>query len=268
MPTVPQPLRARKSGWPAAPPRPAPVVDYPDRDAPPMTLEHWRTSLDVGQWLLHRYAQREDVCVAGELTMYWREGDDEKWVQPDVFVAFGSHRDWTRRVWKSWEEGKFADFILEVASRSTHRRDQTEKRAIYESQGVREYWQHDPTGEFLPARLLGHRLDKAGAYKPVPLKTKPDGTRYGKSKVLGLHLCLDNEGSLRLYDPATGEFLRKEHAEASAEKDRTIAEERRLRAEERRRHAEASADKDRRHAEERRALLAEIEALKRQRPNP
>ena len=269
MPTVPQPLRARKSGWPAAPPRPVPVVEYPDRGVEPMTPIHRRATNAVILPLEDRYEDRSDVYIGGDMTMYWQEGDNERSVQPDVFVAFGPSRDGERRVWLSWEEGKFADFVLEVASKDTHRRDLTEKHAIYESLGVAEYWQHDPTGEFLPAVLLGHRLNANGVYEPIPLEAKPNGTPYGESKTLGLHLCLD-AGRLRLFDPATGEFLRtsKEHAAASAAKDRIIAEERRLRAEERRRHAEASADKDRRHAEERRALLAEIEALKRQHPNP
>ena len=230
MPTAPQPLRARKSGWPAAPPRPAPVVDYPDRGVEAMTHEHWEAEVDCTLSLRSRYAQRDDVYVGSELTMYWLEGNNERWVQPDVFVAFGPSRDPKREIWKSWEEGKFADFILEVASRGTHRRDLTEKHAIYESLGVTEYWQHDPTGKYLPPRLLCHRLNKAGAYEPVPLATRPDGMRHGESKVLSLHLCLD-EGRLRLFDPDTNEFLatNEEKDGLLAEKDSLLAEERRAR---------------------------------------
>ena len=237
MPTAPQPLRARKSGWPAAPPRPAPVVDYPDRGVEPMTSDHLDALLDAIPSLRSHYAHRDDVYVGGELTMYWLEGNDERWYRPDVFVAFGSSRDRRRRVWLSWEEGKFADFILEVASKGTRRRDQTEKVTSYEGLCVEEYWQHDPTGKHLPARLLGHRLNKAGAYEPVPLQTRPDGTRYGKSKTLGLHLCLDDDGCLRLYDPATGEFLLR-----NLEKDDALAEERRGREEERRAREAAEAE--------------------------
>ena len=239
MPTAPQHLRARKSGWPAAPPRPAPV-DYPDRGVEAMTPIHRQAMNAVILPLEDRYGDRSDVYIGGDMTMYWQEGDEERWVQPDVFVAFGPSRDRERRVWKSWEEGKFADFVLEVASRGTHRRDQTVKRAIYESQGVTEYWQHDPTGEFLPPLLLGHRLNAKGVYEAIPLEAKPDGTRYGESKVVALHLCLDSEGCLRLYDPATGEFLLTHN-----DTKRELAEERRL-----------SAQKDR-----------EIEQLKRRLAN-
>ena len=44
------------------------------------------------------------------------------------------------------EVGKPPDFVLEVASRSTGRRDYTVKREIYARYRVREYWRFDPTG--------------------------------------------------------------------------------------------------------------------------
>ncbi|MYE24501.1 MAG: Uma2 family endonuclease [Gammaproteobacteria bacterium] len=231
MPTAPRPVHARKLLRPAVVARPAPVVEYPDRGVEAMTPEHWNAEVDCTQSLRSRFAHRDDVYVGSELTMYWLEGDNERWLQPDVFVAFGPSRDTKRTVWKTWEEGKFADFVLEVASRGTHRRDLTETHALYESLGVTEYWQHDPTGKYLPPRLLGHRLNKTGAYEPMPLERRPDGTRRGESQVLSLHLCLDNAGRLRLHDPATGKFLAtyEEKDCLLAEKDRLIAEERRAR---------------------------------------
>ena len=269
MPTAPHPLRTHKPRGPAA--SSTPVVHYPDWGVEPMTPIHRRTTNDIIMRLEDRYRDRADVCVGGDMTMYYREGDNRRAVMPDVFVAFGPSRDRERTVWKVWEEGRLADFVLEVASKSTHPRDQTTKVATYRSLGVAEYWQHDPTGKFLPATLIGRRL-AAGAYAPVPLETKPDGTLYGESKVLALHLCLDAR-CLRLFDPATGEFLptHDEHVRTSAETKRELAEERRLLTEERRRHAEERrllTEERRRHAEERRALLAEIEALKRRQAHP
>lgn len=256
MPTAPQPLRAREPRWPAAPPQS--VVEYPDQGCPPMTSVHLQAMLDALLSLRDRYAHRDDVYVGSELTMYWREGDRRRWVQPDVFVAFGLSRTGERDVWLVWEEGKFADFVIEVASRSTHRIDQAKKRPLYESLGVTEYWRYDPTGKFLPTMLVGHRLNAKGTYEPVPLKTNPDGALCGTSEVLNLHLCLDDD-RLRLFDPATNEILltHNEHVRTSAEKDLVIENKDRIIAEERRLHAE-----------ERRAFLAEIEALKRQGSNP
>ena len=224
MPTAPQPLRARKPRWPAAPPRPAPVVDYPDRGVEPMTPKHWDATVDCKQPLRKRYAQRDDVYVGSELTMYWLEGNDQRSVQPDVFVAFGPSRDRERDVWKVWEEGKLADFVLEVTSKSTRGEDEGRKRDIYRRMGVTEYWQFDPTGDYLNPRLKGRRLNARRAYRPIPLTTAPDGTLYGESKVLALHLCPDGR-HLRLFDPATGEFL-----PTNDDKDDLLAEERRASA--------------------------------------
>ncbi len=52
--------------------------------------------------------------------------------------------------------------MLEVASPSTWRDDLGWKRSVYARLGVREYWQFDPSGEHLPARLQGERLARSG----------------------------------------------------------------------------------------------------------
>ena len=105
-----------------------------------------------------------------------------------------------------------------------------------------EYWQFDPTGEYLDPVLQGRRLNAGGAYEPVPLATTPEGMLCGESRVLALRLCLD-EGRLRLFDPANGEFLpnHTEERRASAAKDATIAEQADAIAEERRRREAAEA---------------------------
>ena len=239
MPTAPQPLRARKPGWPAAPPRPVPV-EYPESDGKPMaeTPTHKNTMNDATMPLEKRYADRADVYVGGNMMMYYVENSPNTWISPDVFVAFGPSRDRHRDVWKVWEEGKFADFVLEVTSKTTRGDDEGRKRNLYRRLGVTEYWQFDPTGDYLNPRLKGRRLNARHAYRPIPLTTTPDGTLYGESRVLALHLRVEGR-RLRLYDPATGEFLPTnddkddlldEERRASAKKDRIIAEERRTSA--------------------------------------
>ena len=141
---------------------------------------HWRAILDVATPLLSRYADRSDVYVGGDTMMYYIEGNNEISISPDVFVAFGPSREPVRRVWKTWEEGKLADFVLEVASKKTHGRDEREKRALYQSLGVAEYWQFDATGEYLSPVLQGRRLNAAGAYELLPLATTPEGGLRGK----------------------------------------------------------------------------------------
>ncbi|MYB36517.1 MAG: Uma2 family endonuclease [Gammaproteobacteria bacterium] len=224
MPTAPPPDAASKLRWHAAPPRPAPV-EYPESDGKPMaeTDIHRRVIIDVATMLSTRYRGREDMFVGGDLMMYYEEGAPNLSVSPDIFVAFGPPREPSRRVWKTWEEGKLADFLLEVTSKGTRRKDE-EKRRLFERLGVAEYWQHDPTGEYMPAILKGQRLNAAGTYEPIPFTTKPDGTLSGESRVLSLDLCLD-EGRLRLFDLVTNEFLA-----TNEEKDDLLAKERELSA--------------------------------------
>ena len=113
------------------------------------------------------------------------------------------------------EVGKPPDFVLEVASRSTGRRDYTEKRDGYAGYGVREYWRFDHTGgRFHDAALAGDVLED-GQYEPVEIVHEPDGLIWGHSEVLGLDLCWD-EGELRFRDPSTGEFLLTPEEQQSA----------------------------------------------------
>ena len=231
---------------------------YPESDGEPVaeTDIHYRAIVDAWSILRARYADRDDVYIGGNLFVYYVEGNRDIKFSPDVFVAFGPSREPPRRVWKTWEEGKFADFALEVAWKGTHGADEVRKRRLYERLGVTEYWQHDPTGDYIDP-LKGHRLNDRGIYERVPIAATPEGMPCGESNVLGLRLCLD-EGRLRLFDPATGEFLlnHAEHARASAAKDDTIAGQRQTIAEERQTIAEERRA--------RQAAEAELVELKRQ----
>ena len=228
MPTASQPQPARKHGWPAAPPRPA-LVEYPESDGKPMaeTDIHRRVIFDVSTALESRYRNRTDVYVGGDLMMYYVEGNRSLSVSPDVFVAFGPSPKPLRRVWKTWEEGKLADFALEVTSKGTRARDGGRKRRLYERLGVTEYWRFDPTGEYHDPVLVGRRLNAGGIYESVPLATTPEGILCGESGVLALRMCADGE-NLRLFDPAAGGFLltnlEKDLALAESERAREAAE--------------------------------------------
>ena len=62
--------------------------------------------------------------------------------------------------------GKPPDFVLEVASPTTGRRDYTDKRRDYERFGIPEYWRFDGTGgDYHDAPLAGDRLVD-GRYQP------------------------------------------------------------------------------------------------------
>ncbi|MCZ0944978.1 MAG: Uma2 family endonuclease [Gammaproteobacteria bacterium] len=211
MPTS-QPMPAHRQALrapPAKPPRrqtPAPV-EYPESDGKPMseTPIHWHATVDFAHPLMDRYANRPDSYVGSDMLWYWEEGNKDKRVSPDVFVAFGPKKKPARRVWKVWEEGTAADFALEVTSRSTQGRDEGFKAELYERLEVTEYWQFDPTGDYLSPNLKGRRLNADGAYEPIPLERR-DGQLSGFSEVLGLELRPEGH-ALRLFDPALGQFL-------------------------------------------------------------
>ena len=79
---------------------------------------------------------------------------------PDLFVAFDADPAGylARNGYVISEQGKPPDFVLEIASRSTGRRDTVDKRISYAALGIEEYWRFDETGQFHGARLAGDRL--------------------------------------------------------------------------------------------------------------
>ena len=145
--------------------------------------------------------------------MYYEEGNPRASVAPDVFVVFGAEAR-KRMVYKLWEKPKAPDFVLKVASPRTWKDDEGPKAELYERLGVREYFQHDPTGGLLAQRLRGRRPGARG-YEPQPVVESLDGTLMLRSHTLGLDLLAGRDNGLRLRDPATGQLL-LDHQEAEA----------------------------------------------------
>ncbi len=128
-------------------------------------------------------------------------------VYPDLLVAFDADPDlyYAHNGYVISEQGKPPDFVLEVASRSTGRRDTVEKRVSYAELGIPEYWRFDETGQYHRTRLAGDRLVD-GRYEPIPVNELPDGNLQGHSAILNVNLRWTN-GQLGWYDPATGEHI-------------------------------------------------------------
>ncbi len=154
------------------------------------------------------FAPRADVLVCGQGYLRREAGNNAERLAPDCVVAFGVNPAAivARNGYVLSEVGQPPDFVLEVASRSTGRRDYTVKRAGYAGYGVGEYWRFDHTGgRYHDAALAGERL-VAGEYEPLRIHEEPDGVKWGHSPVLGLDLCWD-DGHLRVYDPVAGAYL-------------------------------------------------------------
>ena len=187
-------------------PRPLALSDYPESDGKPMaeTPIHWHATVDAAQSLHDFYRDRADVYVGSDMMMYYREGDIRACVSPDVFVAIGVPKLPERRVWRTWVEGKLADFVLEITSLSTRREDEVTKRKLYAEMGVREYWQFDPEGDYLEPMLQGRRLESDGEYRALALERRDGILSHGT--MLGLELRLQGD-RLRLFDPRRGDYL-------------------------------------------------------------
>ena len=198
-------------------PAPAAVpIDYPSSDGQPMAEnDAQRSAIMYGIGALARhFKSRQDVYVSGDLLIYYQEGNPRLSVAPDVFVVFGVAKR-ERPNYKLWEEGRAPAFVLEVASPSTWRDDLGRKRSLYARLGVREYWQYDPLGEHLPARLQGERLTPSG-YVRQPAATTRDGTLTLRSRTLGLELRAAPGREMRFRNPATGCDLLSHDEEAEA----------------------------------------------------
>ena len=248
-----------------APEADLPEIEYPYSDGVAMSesdFQAWAL-INARHFLGTHFRERPDVYVSGNIFVYFNRANLSEKVSPDILVAFGVERR-RRRSYRTWEEGKAPDFVLEVLSPSTWKRD-LDKRKTYARLGVEEYFVFDPTGDFIQPMLQGYRLDW-GRYRPMPGL----GPLAVRSRVLGLDLWVDEGRDLRMRDTATGENLwtteeseacrrkaegRAERAEARAER----AEDRAKKSEAGRREAEARADEEtlRRVAAEKR--LAELE---------
>ncbi|MEA3346159.1 MAG: Uma2 family endonuclease [Chloroflexota bacterium] len=211
-----------------------PLVHYPESDGEPMaeTDVHRDQLIDLLTALKDHFRNDPQVYVAGNLLLYYEEGNPQASVAPDVFVVKGVPKG-DRRIYKLWEEGQAPDVVFEITSASTRLQDLGPKKGLYEVLDVEEYFLFDPLEEYLAPPLMGYRLGEKG-YRLVE-------ERPLLSQVLGLELRVE-EGRLRLYDRPTGRRLPTPAEEAEA-----------------RRAAEARAAQE---AEARRAAEAEVARLR------
>ena len=203
------------------------------------------------------FADRPDVYVAGNLFVYYEEDNPKAVVAPDVFVVFGAPNH-DRSPYKVWEDGKAPDFVLEITSLATRTQDQGPKRGIYAYMGVREYFQADPTGDYLKPPLQGQQL-AGDHYAPLPSAASFGGEWRAYSAVLQLELRLNpTTGELRFYDPAARRIL-PPYQEQQIELARKEAKLEKTEAELEKTEAALKTEAEARQAAEQRARAAELE---------
>ncbi|MCZ0943569.1 MAG: Uma2 family endonuclease, partial [Gammaproteobacteria bacterium] len=129
---------------------------------------------------------------------------------------------------------------------------------IYERLGVTEYWQFDPTGDYLDPILKGRALAD-GRYRELELERR-DGGLCRCSEVLGLDLRLEG-GRLRFFDPKRGEYLLtpEEQRQVIGAKDRALEHQRHAL-----RERDRTVDRQRRALEAAEARIRELERRRRE----
>jgi Uma2 family endonuclease len=206
---------------------------YPDSDGQPMgeTPRHRKNMTNTIETLEVWFEDDPWVYVSGNMFIYYVPGDRLRHVSPDVFVVRGVPKLPERRRYLVWEERKGPDLAIEMTSPSTREEDLEDKFFLYQDTlRIQEYFLFDPYTEYLQPPLQGYRLHRGGYVRIRPVQGRLP------SKVLGLHLEQD-DGQLRLYNPATGQWLptpqeeREARRRAEAAQKRAEAEVERLRRE-------------------------------------
>ena len=181
------------------------------------------------------FGNNETTFVLSETPLSWEGGERTDTLIPDLLVAFDVQRHLIQyqRGYAITTHGKPPAFVQEVASGSTRRRDNTDKRQGYQAYGVPEYWRFDPrrrdntdkrqgyqdygVPEYWrfdpdpPAHspqnyLAGDRLVN-GIHQPIAIEAFAPNQLRGYSEALGLYLCYEDD-KLRFYDPVREEYLR------------------------------------------------------------
>lgn len=227
-------------------------IEYPDEDGEPMAESDFQRKVMIYALsvLTLYFRQQPDVYVTGNILFYYEEGNPQAVISPDVMVIMGvEKRD--RRKYMLWEDQQVPQFVLEVTSKSTRRKDQNFKKRLYAELGITEYFLFDPTGDYLEPKLQGFRLQN-GRYEPIPGFSSPNpyGGYAVYSRVLALDLFIAWDGWLRFLDPEEERLL----TDLEETMDRALEAEARAEAE------AAARQAAEREAETLKALVAELQA--------
>jgi Putative restriction endonuclease len=148
---------------------PAPEIFYPYSDGEPLaeSYDHLYVIMTTLAMLLVHLKGQQATVLADQF-LYYAQGFPRLRVAPDVMVIFNVPPG-GRDNYKIWEEGQVPSVIFEMTSPGTRTKDDVEKKNLYESLGVTEYWQFDPRGEWIPEKLRGYRLqgDPEPVYVPI-----------------------------------------------------------------------------------------------------
>lgn len=170
-----------------------------DESIIPEGILHFLLSVRLASTLLAFFSNREDVKVFGNCMLYYEEDNPRKMISPDLMVCFGLEKMPTR-VYKLWEEKIVPSVVIEFASETTWFNDVSNKLAIYQKLGVKEYYVYDVEYAHLPSPLMAYHLDN-----DVLTKIEVANSRI-LSESLDLEL-VDTGETLRFFNLETNELL-------------------------------------------------------------
>ena len=164
----------------------------------------------IADLLWNRYRNDASVFMSGAVFISYDITNGNRRVAPDFFIAFEVDNPTIREnlpnYWL-WEIGKAPDFVMEVASDSTASRDLNDKRELYRSLGIAEYWRFDSkNGERYGQIMAGERLVN-GVYQPYEVQVGADGSLKAHSDLLNLDFYWDETRGFDVLDPETGRTI-------------------------------------------------------------
>lgn len=122
----------------------AELIDGDIYEMAPPTFIHQKIAGEVYRQIANYIMDQDGACeVAIAPVDVQLDCDDKTMVQPDILILCQVEKIVKGRVFGA------PDFVLEVISPSTRRKDMFKKLAKYENAGVREYWMLDPYKERL-----------------------------------------------------------------------------------------------------------------------
>ena len=176
------------------------IPGYPYEDEEPMPAsEYHGVQINTFYEQLARYFEINELIHVGlDTFIYYREGEPDKSVAPDVYIVFGVDRMTLRKSFYTWKEGAVPAVVFEFLSDSTANQDRHEKVCLYLiDMGVEEYFIHQPAMTE-PSEFRGWRRDPSGAI--VEMASDEQGGLFSESLNLWLRWEA-RENDVRLLRP-------------------------------------------------------------------
>jgi Uma2 family endonuclease len=130
------------------------------------TLVHQRIAGEVYRQIANFIREKQGNCIPFISPIDVQlDCDEHTMVQPDVSILCHEERMTRQCIYGA------PDFVMEIISPSTKRKDSIKKLAKYENAGVREYWILDPYEKRILVYFFENEICPAiyGFDKPVPI---------------------------------------------------------------------------------------------------